>query len=333
VPITVVSSAPEALYQRAVPGGVRFRRLECDVGLAQRDALTIDEEETGRRCEAFAASWDARVADEAARLRASGVRVVLGDIPPLAFAAAARAAVPSVALANFSWDWIYRHLARRQPALHAAADAAAAAYREAGLLLELPFAGDLAAFPRRERIPLVARRPRLSRLQARAALDEPAPGQQLVLLSFGGLGLPGLQPAVFGRLPAYRFLTVGEWPLLPQNGRAIPAVELDRSGLGYAELVAAADVVVTKPGYGIVSDAIAAGTRIVYTERGDFPEYPILVREMSALLPCAHVGNAELLAGRLEAALDDVLARPLPPPPRLDGAEVAAARLLERWGR
>ena len=25
------------------------------------------------------------------------------------------------------------------------------------------------------------------------------------------------------------------------------------------------------PGYGIVSDAIAAGTRIVYTERGDFP--------------------------------------------------------------
>jgi len=88
-------------------------------------------------------------------------------------------------------------------------------------------------------------------------------------------------------------------------------------------------VVVTKPGYGIVTDCIAAGTRLVYTDRGDFPEYPILVAEMARSLPSAYVSNDDARRGRLEGALERVLEEPLPPPPRLDGAEVAARRLLE----
>ena len=90
----------------------------------------------------------------------------------------------------------------------------------------------------------------------------------------------------------------------------------------------AADVIVTKPGYGIVADAIGAGTRIVYTERGDFPEYPILVEQMKLYLPTAHVSNADLLAGRLRGPLEAVLRQAVPPPPDLSGAGVAADRIL-----
>jgi hypothetical protein len=68
---------------------------------------------------------------------------------------------------------------------------------------------------------------------------------------------------------------------------------------------------------------------MVYTERGDFPEYPILVEEMTRWLPAVHVSNDDLLAGRLQHALDAVLAIPFPPPPRMDGAEVAARALLD----
>jgi hypothetical protein len=99
-------------------------------------------------------------------------------------------------------------------------------------------------------------------------------------------------------------------------------------GLDYPDVVGAVDVVVTKPGYGIVSDAIAAGTRMVYTERGDFPEYPILVREMVRWLPAEHVSNDDLRAGRLDGPIRRVLARPVPPPPDLGGARRAALRLL-----
>jgi hypothetical protein len=135
------------------------------------------------------------------------------------------------------------------------------------------------------------------------------------------VGLPALRRQALPDAPGVAFL-------LPEEieGR------LDDLGLGYPDVVGAADVVVTKPGYGIVTDAIGAGTRLVYTDRGDFPEYPVMVAEMPRWLACAHVPSAELRAGRFLEAVERVLALPVPPPPDLGGADRAAARLLEILG-
>jgi len=333
LPLTVVSSAPEELFADAVAGPLRHRRIECDVGLAQKDALTIDEAGTVDAWSRHASRFASLAHDEAVFLRQARAQVVLGDVPPLAFAAAADAGVPSVALANFSWDWIYRHAAKREPALRAAADACAAAYARCGLLLRLPFAGDMSAFPRIEDVPLVARRPRLPRFDARRRLG--LPGGLLVLISFGGLGLSALDVPALGRLTRFQFFLVSEKSgvtpadSLPPNVTWIERSALSRAEVGYPDLVGAADAVVTKPGYGIVSDAIGAGTPIVYTDRGDFPEYPILVEGMRSYVPCAYVAKADLLAGRIGDALDAVIGAPLPERPRIDGAEVVAKRLLE----
>ena len=320
LPIAVVGRVPERLVRRAVADPVAVRAVACDVGLAQRDALAIDERATAELCRAFEATWEERVAAEAAYLRACGARAVLADVPPLAFAAAARAGVPAIGLGNFSWDWVYRHLAAREPSLEGSAARAARAYGEATLFLALPFEGDLSAFPRRERVGFVARRPRVARAEARRRLgldDRPA-----ALLSFGGVGLPALRPEMLGSdagAAAIRYLFPAD----------LSGDRLDALGLDYPDVLGAADVVVTKPGYGIVTDAIGAGTRMVYTERGDFPEYPIMVREMDRWLACVHVGNRELLAGRLAGPVRRALALPVPPPPDLGGAARAAARVLE----
>jgi len=327
VPLGVVTAAPERLFHDTVPGPLVFRSLECDVGLAQKGPLVIDEEGTARRWQELAAEHATRAGEEGRWLRRVGARLVLGDIPPLAFEAAAEADTPAVGLANFSWDWIYRHLAVRQPALREAADAAAAAYAGAALLLQLPFAGDLSAFPRREPIPMVARRPRMSRAAARTRLGLPQ-SAACVLVSFGGIGMPAFDLRALAALAGFQFLIDADAGSRPSNVVAVDPARRSALGLGYQDLVRAADVVVTKPGYGIVTDAIAAGTRIVYTERGDFPEYPILVAEMQRYVPCAHVANDDLLAGRWRTAIESALARPVPPPPDLGGAEVAAARLL-----
>jgi hypothetical protein len=332
LPIAVVTSAPPFLLEGAVGAPLVVRRLECDIGLAQKDALVIDEAETAARWRRFAAAWDDLVAAEAEWLRAKGVCLVVGDIPPLAFAAASAAGLPSVALGNFSWDWIYRHLAAREPVLGEAAEVARAAYATATLLLRLPFAGDLGAFPRIEDVPLVARRPSVERGTARRRLD--LADRPAVLLSFGGLGLPGLRPDAYGALSGYQFLLTGGRGegVLPSNLRPLGPAELESAGLDYPDLVEAVDVVVTKPGYGIVTDCIGAGTRMVYTDRGDFPEYPILVRGLSEHLPAAFVSNEDVREGRLAGPLESVLARPVPPPPDISGAERAAERLLELAG-
>jgi len=327
LPITVCTSAPAFLFEGVVKAPLTVRAVEGDVGLVQRDALVIDEDGTAAAWRAFEAGWDDRVAAEAAWLRAAGARLVVGDIPPLAFAAAGRAGLRSVAIGNFSWDWVYRHLAARVPALAGAAARAGEAYAQADLLLRLPFAGDVTAFRRVEDVPFVARRPAVEKAEARRRLGVDA--RPLVLLSFGGLGVPGLRLAAYGALDGYRFLLTG------QTGDGEPPANLERldsgtlaaAGLEYPDVVGAADVVVTKPGYGIVTDCIGAGTRLVYTDRGDFPEYPVMVGEMPRYLPCVFATNEEVREGRLGPALDAVRSLPFPDPPRIDGAAVAAERL------
>jgi len=314
--LAVAGQVPEALVRRAVPGPLALRPVACDVGLAQRDALHIDEEGTAVRCRAFEAGWDDRVAAEAAFLRRSGARAVLADVPALPFAAAARAGIPALGLANFGWDWIYRHLAARQPALLASAARAEAAYRGAALLLELPFAGGVESFPRRERVGLVARRPRVARDEARRRLG--LDGRPVVLLSFGGIGLEGLDRTALSEGGAFQVL-------LPDE---LSSARLEALGLDYPDVIGATDALVTKPGYGIVSDAIGAGARLVYTDRGDFPEYPVLVREMPRWLACVHLPSEELLAGRAGEAVRRVLALPVPAPPDLGGAGRAAEQIL-----
>ncbi len=323
--ITICTSAPSFLFEGVVGPPLSVRGVECDVGLVQKDALTIDEPATAEAARRFLAGWDGLVAREARWLRESGARLVLGDIPPLAFAAAADAGVPSIALGNFSWDWIYSHLAARQPALAEAAAHAAAAYARAGLLLRLPFAGDLSAFPRIEDVPLVARAPELTKQEARRRLGLDA--RPVVLLSFGGVGMPGLDAAVFGRLDEHFFLLTQAGGGTAPNLRRLVAGDLSAAGLSYPDVVAAADVVVSKPGYGIVTDCIGARTRLVYTDRGDFPEYEVLVAQMQRYLPVAFVSSADVREGRLAQALREVRALPFPEASPTNGAAVAADRI------
>ena len=65
-------------------------------------------------------------------------------------------------------------------------------------------------------------------------------------------------------------------------------------GLTYQDVVAAADVVISKPGYGIVSECIANNTALVYTSRGRFAEYDVFVAEMPRVLRCRFLSQDDL---------------------------------------
>ena len=119
-------------------------------------------------------------------------------------------------------------------------------------------------------------------------------------------------------------------PAFPPNVKLVDEQALYAGGLRYEDLVAAVDVVVTKPGYGIIAECVANDTAIVYTSRGHFVEYDVLVREMPRWLRCGFISNDDLLAGRWQQALDETLAQPAPPETiGVDGAERAAQIIVD----
>jgi UDP-N-acetylglucosamine:LPS N-acetylglucosamine transferase len=105
---------------------------------------------------------------------------------------------------------------------------------------------------------------------------------------------------------------------------------LDHLDISYADAVAAVDGVITKPGYGIVADCLVHGTPVIYTDRGVFPEYEILVRALTANLTAVYLPSEELYAGRWQGAVEQLerLPRRVPSLPA-NGAEVCARAILD----
>jgi UDP:flavonoid glycosyltransferase YjiC (YdhE family) len=236
-----------------------------------------------------------------------------------------------VAIANFTWDWIYEwHDAIRDAP--GVLERIRHGYRLATIALRLPFSPPLDVFLRVESLPLVARIPSVSRASTRRALGL-HPSRKVALLSFGGYGLQRLDIAGLDCLDEWMVLLTDR---IASAAPVSPSVvflpeSVFASGLRYEDLVAASDVVVTKPGYGILSECATAGTAVLYTSRGHFREYDVLVAEMPRVLRCRFLSQEALFAGQWRSALEDVLAQPAPPE-RMEptGAERAAAVICER---
>jgi L-arabinokinase len=310
--IFVRSSAARWLLERTIHAPFALDDRACDTGVVQVDSLRLDARATIEEAAAFYESFPIRVEEEAAWLRERRVGFVVSDAPPLACAAAARAGIESVVAANFTWDWIYREYAEYLDAAPDLIRTIEDAYGLAAAAWRLPFHGGFETFRTIRDMPLVARHSTRPREATRATLGLPR-DVRLVLPSFGGYGVAGLD---LGALD----LPEG-WDVV----RGLRQAEVYDAGVAYQDLVHAVDAVITKPGYGIVSECIANGTALVYTSRGRFREYAVFAREMPKYLRCAYLDNDALIAGRWREAIDAAFRAPAPPErPRTDGADAAA---------
>ena len=335
--IGVRTAAPRWLFDLTVKGRITFSHLETDTGVVQIDSLTLDEADSIRRAAAFHSDLVTRAASETRVLREINAGLVVGDIPPLAFAVAHAAGLPSIAIGNFTWDWIYADYPRVRlaPSL---LPAIRGAYAKASLALRLPMHGGFESFASVRDIPFIARHPAKSRDEVTNALRIPG-DKPIVLVSFGGYGLSALDTEPLSKFRKYTVVMTTNAPLARGRKDAserrgalttLPAEAVYEAGIRYEDLVAAAEAVVTKPGYGIVADAISCNTAVLYTSRGHFPEYDVLVREMPQYLRCAYIDQNDLFAGKWEAHLDKLLAQPKPKKKAdTSGADVAAEILLK----
>ncbi len=335
VPIVIRSQVAPWLVSSTARPAITLEPVQVDTGIVQVDSLHLDAQETVARASAFMRGLPARARDEAAIIRRHGAALVVSDIPALGMAAAREAGVPAVALGNFSWDWAYTAYAGAGEVVAAIARE----YASADVALRLPLWGGFDAFPRVVDIPLIARRSRRDPVETRKAFGL-GPDERLALVSFGGYGVDGIDLDALARIEGYGILVSDRAAIgtsgrrLRDAGRQGSLIPLDEPamyerGYRYEDIVRAVDVVVTKPGYGIIAECAANDTAILYTSRGHFIEYDVLVAGMGDYVRAEYIGHADLFAGRWGGYLDRLLAAPRPREAvRTDGAEVAAGLVL-----
>lgn len=318
VPARVVVIAPgESTVWPASLAAVTesWQRAPTDTGVVQSDDVTVDFAATAAALERWLSELPAIRERETEQLR-SGFDLAIGDVPSAAFEAAERAGIPSVAIANFSWDWIYGELG-----FGAAAEAAAHGYARASLLLRAtPFA-PMPAFGRTLDVGLVARAPSRARTATRTLLGTQG-STTLVLVAFQPWSAPSM---VF---PAAR----SDRRFLVPRGSPAPArddVLLLPDGLAFVDAVAAADVVLGKPGYGLIGDIEASGSRFLYVPRRGFPENSVLEQHLSVRAGTLALAAADLASPRWQNELERIEAMPRPDAADFGGAARSARAILE----
>lgn len=328
VHITALTAAPQeafAGYLGPLAARVEVVSVRADVGLVQKDSLTMDRDATIRALDALYRDPEAAERALAARLAPLRPSVIVADIPAVAMGAAARLGVPSVAIGNFDWAAIYAFYAESDPAFAPFRDTFLAWHARATRAVLLQPGVPLMGFADVTEVPPVVRRADADRDAVRRSFDL-GPSDRAVVAAFGGCGLSDLERRL-PRVPGIVWILSP--PLPPLQRPDVRFVE----GAPFVALLAAADALFGKPGYGTYGEAVRHKTRVLAATRDDFPEGAWLDRWIDRHAPAVHVDGAALGTHEGEGLVRDGLARLFAMPDTFvdpgDGAEHVAA-IIER---
>ncbi len=266
--------APEGLFSGLHAVSNDVKRVEIDSGVVETEGtLRIDKDATVAQLANFLERCDDIVAMEAEFVRQNAISLIVADIPYLAGEIAERADVPSMAIGNFTWDWIY------EPCLegHDSGDAFLArirrGYASMACYLRLPFSHDTESFSRVVDVPLITRRSQRDREHILTKLGVREDRSRVVYAMRSPTSLEALRRAAKKDPNRLYFYFGRHQPDMPENTQS---VVLDDQ-LSFPDMLSICDAVVSKLGYGILADCISSQTAVLFPPRVGFREDDMLV--------------------------------------------------------
>jgi hypothetical protein len=312
--LTIRAAFPADQIQRRIFNPDVLQHVADDFGMVMRDALTVDLGASVHAYQTFHASMPERIERLAKELLEQKVDLVLADVPYLTLAAAKKAGIPCVALCSLNWADILEHallLATSNALENTAASRALSPelarvgaeivreirgiYQQADYFLLPTPSMPMSTLTNTLVIGPVCT-PGVRQREALALNTQVAEDVLFVLVGMGGMPFD---------------LKLDEWPthmlgkpihfIVPDNiaqtSKYPHVISETQTGLSYSDLVASADLILTKPGYGMFVEAAAAGVPILYVERLDWPEAQALTDWLRIVAHCAEISTEALHRG------------------------------------
>ncbi len=341
--IQIYSAVPEWFFidkLQQYSNNWEYIQIKTDVGLAQKSSVEADYEITLENLEDHWSNFDKKVDFIVNNAKLFSPEAVYFDLPAIAPEVAKRLEIPSIGMANFSWDWIYQDLIENECDYSTNVisdelrnrfikyrDLHKQSYRKTSLLLTLPFSGDFSIFPNQQEVNWVGHHAEKSRQEVLKTLKLPTSSKYL-LLSFGGNDLPNLDIQNWQIPDDWSVLVVGhpiqERPQLYN----LTNQEILKLGIQYSDIIKLSTVIVTKPGYGIITDAIFNNRPVIHVERGQFAEYPFLLQALENNLPHQQVDINQLVKGEIFSIANTLSTQSQQHSHGLDGANQVSEAII-----
>lgn len=346
--ILIISNVPEWFFRDRLkqrlgmaPLNYAYHQTSVDVGLEQKTSIEPDYESTLFALEKHWHELETGKLDKlTALVKDWNADRIYFDLPAVAPLVADKLGLKSIGMGNFSWDWIYYDLVHnkcdyceheipdqyRKPfekfiALHRQA------YSKTSLLMRLPYSGDFSAFtcPQIDLawIGQKSLRVRQDTLQV-LGLN---PDRQFALYSFGGHDLPINETSSWCIPDDWELILVGHQVVPHRKLHCFTNARLAELGLNYSDIIAAVDVAVTKPGFGILTDCIFNETPMLHISRGQFAEYPMLLEALDQNLVHLKIPKEKVIQADFFAEAESLILQTKLPALALDGI-AHATRLI-----
>lgn len=342
IEVAIISGVPRWFFEDKfadTPNRWHLLEEQVDIGLFQENALKSDLVKTATHLADFWQKPDLKISKIMAFLAKKQPTLAYLDIPALGILVAERLNIPTVALGNFSWDWIYQDLvshgsenltAQNQQILNQAIKIHQELYAKVNTLLQLPYPGDFNAFKNTKIYPInwVGEKNNSSRTQTLCKLKL-NPHKKYILLSFGGHELPGF--------------TLQDWPkncelqplIISQNSNHGPRFtrsnqDLSLNNTTYADVISASSVIITKPGYGILTDCLFNQIPMIHMPRGRFAEYPTLLQALDENLNHTFIQAEQLTSKNIIKLANQLMGqKPKTIKVPLNGVQQAVQKIIE----
>lgn len=325
-----------------------------DFGMIMRDALHIDLPASLAKYAQTHRQWDALIEERARHLTGLNVNALLADAPYLTLAAAKAANIPCAAICSLNWADILERCVKldksalttanvSSPTLDRILQQMRDAYGAANLIMRPTPAIETTGFDYIDVDPIVDKpqtpdrdallalvREQTGVAYAYGATATSSASPWLVLASMGGIGLT---------------MDTAHWPT-QWAGRPIVylvdkalmsgqthTVALDVKRLSFEATLAACDLVLTKPGYGMFVEAAAHGKPLLFLSRNEWPESECLTQWAQQQLPCHQITLDAAARGSFTNEISDLLSRGPVTPRVFDGAIEAATHLAQWLGQ
>jgi uncharacterized protein (TIGR00661 family) len=290
VKIYIKTDGPFHFVHQSLPQkNVKVIQIKNDIGVVfKENSVTVDRERTKKMVDEWVDSWDGYIQSERGFCEKHKINLILSDIVPQPFIVADELGIPSIAISNFTWHYIFYNLFGDIPATERIKES----YQCADIALALPFNEEMNTFKKKKEISLVSREITGDRQDMRRKCgisdDE--------LLVYVGVG-KSFNPSFLRSMKPIealnvKFLFSSNAELLFENMVMIPSNETETQNY-----IAMCDLVVSKTGYGTVSEAIRARIPMFLLKRDGFKEDELIGNKVEELGIGRYISEESFLDG------------------------------------
>jgi len=298
--------APAGLFN-GLP--VTYTSANFESGVVETDgSLAIDVPATIAAVQRVYCDRQQIIGRELQFIRANGIEKIVADVPYLAGNIAAAAGVPCIGIGNFTWEWIYQPYLEAVAGTEVLREMMRSGYNKMATFCRLPFHHEegFEIFRSLQDVPLVVRQPKKTPEEVLHALGfAEKDSRPKVLVGMRGRLAPGALQTAAMASPDLLFLYLDDQETVDApNTRS---VQLGHCGITYPDLLRAFDIVVSKYGYGIVSDCAANRKPMLVPPRTGFREDEVFHRQASQYIPIAEISRTDFQSGNWREHLDILL--------------------------